>query len=82
MLKRAKITAGGQVSLPASVRRRWATKSVSFEDRGDHLVVRPLPDDPIEAAYGSLKGLGIWSDELRAIAREDERIAEERRQRA
>jgi hypothetical protein len=55
---------------------------VSFEDRGDHLVVRPFPDDPIDAAYGSLKGLGIRTDELRAIAREDERRAEERRQRA
>jgi bifunctional DNA-binding transcriptional regulator/antitoxin component of YhaV-PrlF toxin-antitoxin module len=70
---------GGQVSLPAAVRRRWGTEQVAIEDRGDHLVVKPLPDDPIAAARGALKGRIGPTDELRRKARLDERAAEKRR---
>jgi bifunctional DNA-binding transcriptional regulator/antitoxin component of YhaV-PrlF toxin-antitoxin module len=77
-----KITAGGQVSLPAAIRRRWGTNAVALEDRGDHVVVRPLPDDPIAAARGALKGRLLPTEQLRAIAREDEAIAEVRRWRS
>jgi bifunctional DNA-binding transcriptional regulator/antitoxin component of YhaV-PrlF toxin-antitoxin module len=73
-----RITKGGQISLPASVRHRWGTKAVSVEDLGDHLVVRPIPDDPIAAARGVLEGRIGSVDELRARAREDELIAEDR----
>jgi bifunctional DNA-binding transcriptional regulator/antitoxin component of YhaV-PrlF toxin-antitoxin module len=73
-----KITAGGQVSLPAAVRRRWKTKNVRVEDHGDHVVVRPIPDDPIAAARGALKGR-VDAAKLRAKAREDEAAAEARR---
>ena len=74
-----KITTSGQVSIPAAVRRRWGTRRVQVEDKGDHVVVRPIPDDPIAAAFGIFKDRGIKTDELRRIAREDERRAEERR---
>jgi bifunctional DNA-binding transcriptional regulator/antitoxin component of YhaV-PrlF toxin-antitoxin module len=50
------ITSAGQVSLPAEVRHRWGTTAVLIEDEGDRLVVRPVPDDPIEALRGILKG--------------------------
>ena len=76
-----KITSAGQVSLPARVRRRWGTKRVLVEDLGDRVVLRPMPDDPIAAARGILKGRIPGTDVLRARAREDERHAEERRQR-
>ena len=79
-MRRLKITSGGQVSLPAEVRRRWSTKSVSFEDRGDEVILRPFPDDPIRAARGSLKGkLRMTTEEQRKRARDDERDAEERK---
>ncbi|HEX5584523.1 hypothetical protein [Gaiella sp.] len=75
-----RITTSGQVSIPADVRRRWGTRRVRVEDRGDHLVVRPLPDDPIDALAG------IWrdrmkksTDELRAQAREEEADVEARK---
>lgn len=55
MARMFKLTRGGQVSLPAAVRRRWATRAVVVEDRGDHVVVRPSADDPITAARGALK---------------------------
>jgi hypothetical protein len=63
------------------VRRRWGTQAVALEDRGDHIVVRPLPDDPIAAARGALKGT-VPTEQLRAIAREEEAIAEARRWRS
>jgi AbrB family looped-hinge helix DNA binding protein len=78
----AKITRGGQVSLPATIRRRWGTKRVAVDDRGDHIVLRPVPDDPIAAARGSLKGLvSVPTARLREIAREDEATAERHKRR-
>jgi bifunctional DNA-binding transcriptional regulator/antitoxin component of YhaV-PrlF toxin-antitoxin module len=78
-MKVHRVTAGGQISLPAEVRHRWGTKLVAVEDLGDHVVVRPLPEDPVAAARGALKGLLRPTDELRALAREDEAAAESRR---
>lgn len=75
-----KVTSAGQLSLPARIRRRWGTRRVAIEDRGDSVVLRPVPDDPIAAAAGALKGRIPPSDEIRARAREDEQRAEERRQ--
>jgi bifunctional DNA-binding transcriptional regulator/antitoxin component of YhaV-PrlF toxin-antitoxin module len=73
-----KITDGGQISLPAAVRNRWRTRRVGVEDHGDHLVVTPVPDDPVAAARGALRGR-FSSDELRSRARADEAGAEARR---
>lgn len=74
------ISKGGQISVPAEVRKRWKTRRLVVEDRGDEVVLRPAPDDPIAAARGALKGrLGHTSDELRAMVREEERRAEERK---
>lgn len=78
-MRQAVISQGGQVSIPADVRRRWRTSRVIVEDRGDSLVLRPLPDDPIEAAMGSLAGPGPTSDEMRRMYREEEAEAEERK---
>jgi bifunctional DNA-binding transcriptional regulator/antitoxin component of YhaV-PrlF toxin-antitoxin module len=72
----AKVTTSGQVSLPAPVRKRWKTTQVVIEDEGDRVVVRPLPDDPIAAACGSLKRREAPSEAVRAR----ERVAEAARQ--
>jgi len=75
-----RISKGGQVSIPAPIRRRWGTNELVAEDHGDKLVLRPAPDDPIKRARGALKGrLRRTSADLRRLAREDERIAEERK---
>jgi hypothetical protein len=42
-------------------------------------VLRPVPDDPIAAARGALAHLNLDTAEMRRRARDDERIAEERR---
>lgn len=55
-MKQTSISQGGQIQIPAAVRRRWGTRAVLLDDRGGSLVVRPVPDDPIGAAIGSLRG--------------------------
>lgn len=80
IMKRLKISAGGQVSVPAAVRNRWNTRVVVADDRGDHLILRPAVEDPIEAARGAFKNYpGPSSDEMRRLNREEERLAEERK---
>jgi bifunctional DNA-binding transcriptional regulator/antitoxin component of YhaV-PrlF toxin-antitoxin module len=80
MKRRLKITSGGQVSLPAEIRRRWATRSVSIEDRGDEIVLRPFPDDPVRAVRGIFAGrLDAPLEEVRRREREAEAEAEDRK---
>jgi bifunctional DNA-binding transcriptional regulator/antitoxin component of YhaV-PrlF toxin-antitoxin module len=74
-MKQASISKGGQVSIPAEVRHRWGTNRVLVDDRGDELVFRPLPMDPIGAARGALRGDGAGepsSDDARRQTREEE----------
>lgn len=75
-MKQARISRGGQVSIPAAVRHRWKTDRIMIEDRGDQVIVRPLPDDPIAEARGYLKPFAgedaITSDEARARTRAEE----------
>lgn len=74
-MKQASISKGGQVSIPAEVRHRWGTNRVLVDDRGDELVFRPLPMDPIGATRGALRGEGTGkpnSDEVRRLTREEE----------
>jgi len=75
----AKISKGGQVTVPAEIRKRWGATRVYLEDHGDALVLRPIPADPIKAALGSLAGPGPSSDEMRARERRDEDDIERRR---
>ena len=77
-MKRVRITEGGQITFPAAVRRRWGTSYVWTEDRGDHLVLRPAPDDLVAAVRGVFRN-ATPSDEARALQRADERSAEQRR---
>jgi bifunctional DNA-binding transcriptional regulator/antitoxin component of YhaV-PrlF toxin-antitoxin module len=81
MKTRMRISKGGQLSIPATVRHRWATSTVVLDDQGDRIVIEPAPDDPIAAAFGALRAEfeGIDLADMRRQAREDDRIAEERR---
>jgi hypothetical protein len=80
-MKTARISRGGQIQVPADIRRRWHTESVLLEDRGEAMVIRPLPADPIGAARGSLRGPGPTTEEAREILRREEAEAEDRRRR-
>lgn len=81
MKKRMKISKGGQVSIPAPIRKRWGTTTITLDDQGDQLVLKPAPDDPIAAAAGAFAGEGPKVD-WEAVAREEreaEAEAEERK---
>ncbi len=78
-MKSTTISKGGQISIPAEVRRRWRTQRLFVEDQGDALVLRPIPADPIGAAVGSLAGPGPSGAELRSLVRAEEASADERR---
>jgi bifunctional DNA-binding transcriptional regulator/antitoxin component of YhaV-PrlF toxin-antitoxin module len=75
----AKVTTSGQVSLPAPVRKRWGTVKVLIEDGGDRVIVRPLPDDPIGGACGSLKRRAKTSRQIRERERAGEASRERQR---
>jgi AbrB family looped-hinge helix DNA binding protein len=80
IMRRTKITSGGQISIPSGIRHRWGTSTLALEDLGDRVVLRPAPDDPIAAARGALVGeLSMSSGQLRKAAREAEAVAERRR---
>ena len=48
-----KITASGQISLPADVRQRWEVKRVRLIDLGDYVEVHPLPDHVVASTVGA-----------------------------
>lgn len=75
MKKRMKISKGGQVSIPAPIRKRWGTTTVTLEDRGGEIILRPAPDDPIAAAAGAFAG-GPKIDWEKVIREEREAEAE------
>jgi AbrB family looped-hinge helix DNA binding protein len=81
MKKRMKISKGGQVSIPAPIRKRWGTTTVTLDDQGDQIVLRPAPDDPIAAAAGAFAGEVPKIDWEKVIReeREAEAEAEERK---
>lgn len=78
-----KISKGGQISVPATVRHRWQTSTVAVEDLGDQLVVKPAPDDPIDSVVGIFKkefgAAGASLAEIRADLRREEAEIEERK---
>jgi AbrB family looped-hinge helix DNA binding protein len=81
MKQRVRISKGGQISIPARIRHRWGTSTVSLDDQGDRIVLEPAVDDPVAAAEGALpEELGaVDLARLRRRARQDERAAESRR---
>jgi AbrB family looped-hinge helix DNA binding protein len=75
-----KVSRNGQVSVPAAVRHRWGTSTVLIIDRGDYAIVRPIPDDPIEALRGAYAAPGPAADVARATDRAAEAASDDRRQ--
>jgi bifunctional DNA-binding transcriptional regulator/antitoxin component of YhaV-PrlF toxin-antitoxin module len=75
-----KITASGQISLPAETRRKWNTDRVVVTETIDGLLVRPFDPNAIERLRGKYKHLGGPStDELRDAERRQDAAREDRR---
>ena len=79
---RHKITRAGQMSIPAEIRERWGVSNVAIFDEGESITVRPVPDNPIEAIRGVLKGKGrsdITPTQAIRLWREEDNAAMERK---
>ncbi len=72
-----KVSANGQVSIPADARARWQTDRVIVVDLGDHVALRPLPAAPIDALRGKYQHHGPTTD----IARRRDRAEDVERAR-
>jgi AbrB family looped-hinge helix DNA binding protein len=67
-----KVTQGGQISIPADVRRRWNTDRVVVIDTPDGLIVRPFDPHAADRIMGKYARPGaMTSDEMRRIAQEE-----------
>jgi len=66
------VSQNGQVSIPADARARWKTRRVVVVDFGDRVVMRPLPDNPVDELEGKYRGRGPAADEARRRARREE----------
>ena len=56
----SKATIKGQVVIPSALRKKYNIKKGSrvsiYEGEGNIIIIKPLPDDPIAASKGMLKG--------------------------
>ena len=76
---RVRVSRNGQISVPAAVRHRWGTATVLVIDRGDYVIIRPVPDDPIASLQGAHAGPGPATEEARSANRAAEATSEKRR---
>ncbi|MGH2786436.1 MAG: AbrB/MazE/SpoVT family DNA-binding domain-containing protein [Actinomycetota bacterium] len=81
-MKLLRISSGGQLSLPAEVRRRWATDRLVIEDLGDRVILRPIPPDPVGAAVGGLRRGRSSTKKAKERLRREEQGTERRKLRA
>jgi AbrB family looped-hinge helix DNA binding protein len=79
MAQQSKLTRGGQITVPAHVRRRWNTREVAIEDHDDHIVVRPVPEDRA-ARVRALRGIWRFDDDERDWTKVFEEYREEERE--
>jgi AbrB family looped-hinge helix DNA binding protein len=74
-----KVSSNGQVSIPAEARARWNVEQVVMVDLGDRVVVRPLPDEPVEELKGKYRRHRASSDRVRRQSRIEDAARERRR---
>ncbi len=72
----SKATIKGQVVIPSELRKKYNIKKGSrvsiYEGEGNIIIIKPLPDDPIAASKGMLKGK---TSIMKALARDREEEA-------
>ena len=74
-----KASSKGQIVIPKEIRKRLGItpgKRLLFRVVEDHAEITPLPDDPIAALRGTLKGGKSLSKALLAERKKDNRIDE------
>lgn len=73
---RLKVTASGQISLPAALRKRWAASEVVIIDEGDHALIAPMPADLVDSLQGFVPSGGPSIEESRQRERAEDAAAE------
>ena len=71
----------GQIVIPKEIRKRLnivAGKKLSVKTEGDHVLLTPLPDDPVEAFCGIFKEKSSLTSAL-AEQREKDKHREEKK---
>ena len=74
-----KVSANGQMSIPAEARARWRVDQVVVVDLGDRVVVRPLPQAPIDELRGKYRKRGPSTDRARRQARTEDAVTGRRK---
>jgi AbrB family looped-hinge helix DNA binding protein len=70
------ISSKGQILIPGRIRKRMGLNpgaSVQLLEKSDHLVLKPVPADPIAAATGFLKSSASLTRDLREEHKEEAR---------
>ena len=75
-----KVSANGQVSIPAEVRARWNTEKVVIADMGDYIVIGPMSENPLDELVGKYPARGPSTDEMRRMDREEDARYEAKRE--
>lgn len=76
-----KTLAKGQVVIPKIIREQFKIRpgvKLALRVENNHIVLQPIPEDPIKALRGSLKGKGPSTSEL-LESRKKERLNEEQK---
>ena len=77
-----KTSSKGQIVIPKKIRQKLGImpgKKVSIQIVGHHVEISPVPDDPVKALRGILKGGPSLADELLAERQKDNKIDEKSR---
>ena len=67
----------GQVVIPKNIRRKFnvvAGKLINVFEKDGHIILEPLPDDPIDAACGMLKEGPSLTKALLKSRKEDRKL--------
>lgn len=67
----SKVSARGQIAIPAKIRKTHNLKKdvrVEWIDEGSHILLIPLPEDPVAALKGAYRGLLSTEDLLKERA--------------
>lgn len=83
-MRQSKVSVRGQTVIPQEIRQRFAIKAntkLVWSARNGVIVVVPVPEDPVEASFGILKGTGFTFEDFmedRRRERELDRLRDER----
>lgn len=77
-----KVSSKGQIVIPVALRQKYGLKSnslVRITEIEGHIAIIPIPEDPIKAARGMLRGGKTAIQHMKEI-REEERELESKKQ--